>query len=382
MSAASALSAEPDLPEIDRVADFNHPRAVNVLFGHGHAERMLLEAARTERLHHAWLLTGATGIGKATLAYRFARFLLAHAEPAAMAAANDLSVDPDAAAARQVAAGTHPGLLVLRRPWNPQRKRHGSTITVDEARRLRPFLGQTAAGGHRRIVIIDSADDMNLNAANAVLKSLEEPPASCLFLLLAAAPGRLPATVRSRCRTLKLQPLADADLKAAVEAAFASSGTAAPAADDLALCLALGEGSPGQALRLLALEGAALYRSLMALMSGLPQADHEAVHALADALAAPGAADRYELFHSLLGDLIARLVGQAAGAGAVLPGERELAERLGVAHGLAYWAGLWETLQRAKAEADALNLDRKTLVLETFFRLEAAARPAPGVSTR
>ena len=378
MSAATAAPAEPEIPEAGQVADFSHPRSVSVLFGHGAAERTLLGAARTERLHHAWLLTGPAGIGKATLAYRFARFLLTHPKSAPMAPAHDLSVDPESAVMRQVAAGTHPGLLVLRRPWDPKRKRHASAITINEARRLRPFLGQTAAGGTRRIVIIDSADEMNLNAANAVLKSLEEPPAACLFLLLASAPGRLPATVRSRCRTLKLQPLAEDDLKAAVEAAFETSGAAAPDAEDLALCLALGQGSPGQVLRLLALEGAALYRGLTGLMKSLPRVDQEAVHALADALAAPGAADRYELFHGLLGDLIARLVAHGANAGAALEGEGDLAARLGVGGALAYWAGLWETLQRAKAEADALNLDRKTLVLETFFRLEKAVQRLSG----
>ncbi len=365
-------SQETVIPEIDRVAGFAHPRESVRFFGNSAAETELLDAARSGRIHHAWLLTGAQGIGKATLAYRFARFLLAKPSPGDAERAGDLALPADNSVFRQVAHQAHPNLLVLRRPWQTQRKRHASAITVDEVRRLRPFLGQTAAAGTWRIVIVDSADDLNINAVNALLKSLEEPPAACVFLLVSAMPGRLPVTVRSRCRTLRLQPLAADDLQNAV--AEAGAGGASDGSEDISQCLKLAQGSPGSALRFLAGGGGELYRQITGFMEQMPDCDHGKLHGLADTLAAPGANDRYELFFTLLEGLVARLVRQAAMGAGALGEEVRLSAQLISAGSLAQWAGLWETLQRAKAEADALNLDRKALVLSTFFQIEEAAR--------
>lgn len=373
-----AVETETAIPEPDRVPACPHPRETTALFGHERAEGTLLEAHRSGRLHHAWLLTGPQGVGKATLAYRFARFLLANPGAEDAAGAGDLSVPPESPVFRQVASQAHPDLLVLRRPWQAQRKRHAGVITVDETRRLRAFLGQTAAAGAWRVVIVDAADDLNISAVNALLKSLEEPPPACVILLVSAVPGRLPVTVRSRCRRLPVAPLPETAARRAVDQALAAGGAGAPAGEAaLSDCLALSQGSPGAALRLLADDGADLYRTLLSLVAQLPRLDHAKVHELADSLAAAGADSRYELFHMLLGDLIRRLVGHAAGAGRALDDEKAIAERLRIERNLARWAGLWETLQQAKAQADALNLDRKALVLDIFFRLERAARGEP-----
>lgn len=375
MSAAqAALSPETEIPEADRVAGFLHPRETAGFFGHGKAERQLRDAWASGRLPHAWLLTGAPGVGKATLAYRFARFLLANPHPGAAEAGHDLSVPPASTVFRQVAGLAHPDLLVLRRPWQAQRKRHATAITVDEARRLRAFLGQTAASGGWRVVIVDSADDLNIAAVNALLKSLEEPPEACVFLLVSAAPGRLPVTIRSRCRTLRLAPLADDAMREALAPALEAGDTAMPTADALEDVLSLAQGSPGAALRLIANDGADLYRRLLRLLDQLPGPDYAAVHELADVLGAAGAEERHELFHMMLGGLIARLVAHGVSGEGAVGEETGLAARLVTSANLAQWASLWETLQRAKAEADALNLDRKILVLEMFFRLEKAAR--------
>lgn len=373
-AAASAPGVEPEIPEIDRVDGFPHPRETAVLFGHADAEADLRDAWQARRLHHAWLLTGSEGIGKATLAYRFARFLLAHPVPAADGAPQSLETPATSPVFRQVASQAHPDLLVLRRPWQRNNKRHAQAITVDEARRLRGFLGQTAAAGGWRVVIVDSADDLNIAAANALLKSLEEPPPHCLFLLVATTPGRLPVTIRSRCRRLQMKPLCEDGLRNACNAALAASGQPAPKADELEQVLSLAQGSPGTALRLIAGDGAALYRQLAQLMAQLPRLNYGAVHALADSLAPASAGERYELFHAMLGGMVARLVSQAVSGSGALAGEVEIAQRLVAGPALARWVGLWETLQREKAEADALNLDRKTLLLETFFRLERIAR--------
>jgi DNA polymerase-3 subunit delta' len=158
-------------------------------------------------MHHAWLLGGRKGIGKATLAYRFARAALAHPSERQSDRAS-LDIAEDTRASRQVRALSHPGLLVLRRPYDDKGKRFAASIPIDEVRRLRSFLSHSAGEDAWRVVIVDEANELNVNAANALLKSLEEPPARAVFLLVSSAPGQLLPTIRSRCRALSFQPLA------------------------------------------------------------------------------------------------------------------------------------------------------------------------------
>ncbi|MGI9387160.1 MAG: DNA polymerase III subunit delta', partial [Methyloligellaceae bacterium] len=216
-------------PEADRLNGFLHPRETYDLFGQSSAESVLLNAFTSGRLHHAWLLSGTEGIGKATLAYRFARFLLASPEERDGQVDSGLGASTGSPAARQIARQAHPNLLVVCRPWTFQTKRFAATIPVDEVRRLRGFLGLTAAGGNWRIVIIDSADELNRNAANALLKALEEPPGKCVFFLISAMAGRLLPTIRSRCQRLELNALEHEDLREAVVSACRSADREPPA---------------------------------------------------------------------------------------------------------------------------------------------------------
>ncbi len=374
MSDATDPKAQTDLPEPDRLDGFAHPRMAPAFIGNARAEQALLTAYKSGRLPHAWLLAGGEGIGKATLAYRFARFLLSRVEDGDEAQLENLSLLPGNRVSAQVAALAHPNLLVLRRPWLPERKRLATAITIAEARRLRRFFGHTAGAGRWRVVIIDRAEELNAAAANALLKNLEEPPPDCVFLLVCGAPGRLPVTIRSRCRTLRLSPLDAGELEKAVPAAFVAAGREPPAGDLLRASIPLAEGSVGRALRLLESGGSDLYARLIGLMTQLPELDYEGVHALADEISAAGANEAYQLFFGLAGEALARISGHAATGEGALGVEVELAGRLRTGHALAQWASLWETIQRAKAEADALNLDRKNLVLATFFRLEETAR--------
>src|SRR5262249_3429073 len=203
MARATAPADGEAPPEADRLEGFAHPRETARPYGHELGERTRLQAVGTGHMHHAWLLTGRLGIGKATLAYRLARYALAQPQERDAAA---LEVAPQASAARQVTALTHPGLLLLRRPYDHRAKRFAQTIPVDEVRKLKSFLGLTSGEQAWRVVLVDSADELNINAANALLKSLEEPPARSLFMLLSAAPNRLLPTIRSRCRRLELAP--------------------------------------------------------------------------------------------------------------------------------------------------------------------------------
>ncbi|MGI9382362.1 MAG: DNA polymerase III subunit delta' [Methyloligellaceae bacterium] len=376
MNAATAAADQEDrrFLDPDRLDGFPHPRETLRLYGQDEAERILLQAHVTQRMHHAWLLAGPEGIGKATLAYRFARFVLAHPEGAPPEARQDLSVPDASPVAAQVAALSHPGLLVLQRPWQDQGKRFATAITVSEVRRLRAFLGRTADQGHWRVVIVDRADELNVNAANALLKSLEEPPKRTVFLLVASAPGRLPVTVRSRCRMLRLRPLATDVLIDAVRAVAGEAGVGEADDAKLASCAALAQGSVRHALELHANDGIEIYQRLLGVLRKLPRVDHSAIHALADDVTARGADDKFEMLHTLFGDALARLVRQAATGAGAIGEEADLAGRLIRPQRLAPWAELWETVTRAKADAFALNLDRKNLILGTFFRLEETAR--------
>ncbi len=371
MARAPASAEIDELPEADRLEGYPHPRETKRLFGHGEAERTLAQALAEGRMHHGWLLCGRQGIGKATLAYRFARAALAPAHERATEG-QGLTVGEETGASRQVRALSHPGLLVLRRPYDEKAKRFSASIPIDEVRRLRSFLSHRAAEEAWRVVIVDEANELNVNAANALLKSLEEPPARTVFLLVSSSPGRLLPTIRSRCRTLALQPLSIEDLRAAATQAIEAAGGAVPGPADWPAMERLAEGSVGRLLSLLDSGGLELNERVAKLISSLPRIDWRAVHALSDELQPIAAQPRFDLFFELLLNFLGRLIrAQAGGEGA--PEERETAARLIGEARLASFAAVWERIGREKGETLALNLDRKALILETVGDLATAA---------
>jgi DNA polymerase-3 subunit delta' len=333
---------------------------------------MLAEALGSGRMHHAWLIAGPKGLGKATLAYRFARAALAAPEERDRSG-HSLAVADTTSAARQVRALSHPGLLVIRRPYDVKAKRFATNIPVDEVRRLRSFLAHRAAGDGWRIVIVDEANELNVNAANALLKSLEEPPTRTVFLLVSSAPGSLVPTIRSRTRALALSPLGEGDLRAAANQALTAAEMKAPPPAEWALLEPLAEGSAGRLLGLLASGGGELQARVTKLLSLLPKVDWRAVHALSDELQPTAAQTRFELFFELLQASLSRLI-RAAASGEGGPADRELAARVIGDTRLASFAALWERIAREKADTVALNLDRKSLILEIVARLAAAAQ--------
>jgi DNA polymerase-3 subunit delta' len=333
-----------------------HPRETSDLAGHREAEAALLDAYRSGRIPHAWLIGGAQGIGKTTLAYRMARFVLAHRDPLMpqVQRAEDLGVDPADPVARQIAAEAHGGLLVLERGLN-DRGVLRTVITVDETRETISFFGSTAAVDGWRVCIVDTVDELNPNAANALLKILEEPPQRSLFLLVSHAPSRVLPTILSRCRKLPLRPLAINDV---IRAAAAATDIAA---DDPALGEAAGasEGSVGRALTLLGGDALKLQQRTAALLASLPQVDPRELHALGDAL---GTSDRVALAAFI--DGVDRWIGdklRADDANANLPRLARLAE-------------VWEKIVRAARDTESYNLERKPLVFSVFSMLAEATR--------
>lgn len=351
-----ARTNEPaDIPAVDAISGFPLPHERSRLIGHRSTEKALLDAYRSERLHHAWILGGPKGIGKATLAFRFAKFVIAHPDRfgAEAAAARDLSVAEDHPVTRQVTAGGHPNILHLRRPWDDKAKRFKSDLPVSEVRRTVSFFGTTASAKAWRICIVDAADDMNASSANALLKILEEPPERSLFLVLAHAPGRLLPTIRSRCRRLDLEPLTIPEIS---EGLRDLAGDTVPAGDDLANLARTADGSLRSAISLLSGDGIEIAKGLRHLADTSAQLDLAAVHALADLVAARGQSDNWDNFrHGLEAWLHERMRAE------VQNGVRN-------AH---RYVELWEKVNRSIADADALKLDRKQVVLDFFFALRA-----------
>jgi DNA polymerase III subunit delta' len=330
-----------------------HPRATGELFGHAEAEQTLLDAYRGGRIPHAWLIGGEAGIGKATLAYRMARFVLAHPDPAALAVQNakSLAVPADQPVARRIAGQAHGDLLTLERVINEKTGKLFTVTRVDDVRRTVPFFGSTAGEGGWRVAVVDPLEDLNREGENALLKVLEEPPPRALLLLVSHAPGRVLPTIRSRCRPLILRPLADADV---ARAATAAMGENADAIRDAA---AAAGGSVGRALMLLEGDALELRQQVVGLLDRLPALDPRALHALGDEIAGTQAETLAAFVDSVNAWLSARLNS----------GPQEGPQ-------LARVAEVWTSVNRAMREAEAYNLDRKPLVFSVFEQLAGAAR--------
>lgn len=360
--ARAAVRPEEERPPHDALEGTPLPRANALLFGHRGAERAFLDAYRSGRMHHGWIISGERGIGRATLAFRLARFMLAHPDPksADVAAAKDLSVAPGHPAAARVAAGTHPNILHLQREWIDKDKRFRTELTVDSVRRIIPFVGTTAGEQGWRIAIVDPADDMNRSAANAVLKNLEEPPRQTLFLLLTRSRGTLLPTIRSRCRTLDLSPLSAAETAAAVRAIRPDI---APAEGGLAGALA--GGSPRRMIELLQSDGIAIYRlMLQSIESGDRRAQIELSARSSDAAGLRRLMELYEEY------LARRVRGQPVPAADAAPNVP-----------LVTWAKLWEKAALSGQEVEEYNLDRRQFALD-LLEISAAAVAEPGFRAR
>lgn len=358
------------LPEPDRIEGAPHPRETLVLYGQSKAERDFLEAHGAGRLHSGWLITGPRGVGKATLAWKIATFLLARPETGLFGEPT-LSVDPDHPDARLVQSGAHPRLALIRRPWDDKTKKLRSEITVDAVRSLKTFFQMSATDGGHRVVIVDAADELNRNSANAILKELEEPPDQCTILLIAHQPSRLLPTIRSRCRELRCSTLSAENLQRALEQA----GHRAENSESLAT---LAGGSAGDAIRLLNHDGLPLYAEIVKLLDGLPHINRPAALKLADSCTGRGADIRFGLTLDLLDLFLSRaahagLMGEPHNQGA--PGEARLLARIAPDdHAARRWAQLQQDLSNRSRHGRAVNLDPAALILDMIFKIEETAQ--------
>lgn len=330
-----------------------HPRQTRFVSGHGEAKQAFAGALSSGRFHHAWLITGPKGIGKATLAYHFARHLLSGGKGESPGEAG-----PDDPVFRRLAGRSEANLRVVERAVNEKTGNLRQEIIVEDVRGLHGFFDLTAAQPGWRVAIIDSADEMNPSAANALLKMLEEPPKQSALLLVSHGPGRLAATIRSRCRELKLKPVSEAEAAEALKRLFPDLG-----GEERAGLAKLSEGAPGFAARLAAYDGRALQQIVERVTGEGGKLPAAKAHELAGRLALKANEESYHLFMELLRRAVGRRIRALSLEGA--PNSR-----------LDCWLALWEKVSRLYREGEGLNLSRKQVLLVALEEAAAATGAA------
>jgi DNA polymerase-3 subunit delta' len=345
--------------------------------GHARQEAYLAGLAAQNRLPHALLLAGPQGIGKSLFALRLAAFLLSKGsasgiqhsaglldllppEPKAAKAPDSLAVPPQSPIARRILAGSHPDFLLIRPEFDEKKKEYKAEIPVETVRRIGEFMALTPSESDWRVAVIDSVDQLNRNAANAVLKVLEEPPAKAVLVLVSHNPGRLLPTIRSRCQLVGFAPLPEA----AFLQVMAGRGVAAEEAHALA---SLSGHAPGRGFALQEGGGIALYAALLEwLANGAPQAG---VGALMDALLKKDGEQSWQQLGWILDTLLMRVQKTALGLtpeGEIAPGEAAALMRIGKARAASGWVRLWERAASQWADASQFYLDKR-LVLQQFL---------------
>jgi DNA polymerase III subunit delta' len=387
------LFGDPDPEEVDTGEDFTapasaytpaiddtppSPRTMKECFGHAEIERILLESFNAGRMPHGLIFSGPKGIGKATFAYRLAKFLFRQGikdpsqdslfgDPAPAAVSFD--VPADHMAARLVASGAHPDLLAIERAYDEGKDKFKDSVAVDDVRRVAPFLRKTAAHGGWRVVVIDDADTMNRSAQNALLKILEEPPANTVLILIAHRMGTMVPTIRSRCRLFSFHPPNADDVSKILTA-----HRFIPAPGTADLLTALSEGSPGEALRFAGQGGPETLAGILSLLGSYPAWPWTEIHALSDVLARSGRDDSYHQFAELLPWIYRKMIRAKARGEALAPAqlaENDALSSLLRQSSLEKLLKICENLEELFASVDRSNLDKKQAVLSAFSLMAA-----------
>ncbi len=344
-------------PIADRIEDVPHPAENPNLVGHDEILAKLANQYHSGKIHHAWILCGPRGIGKATLAFQFAAHLFRYPNSGDAPESWEHSAGPDAIQSK-IARGGHPNILHLTRPWDDKTKKFKTQLTVDEIRLTVPFFGTSSGEEGWRVAIVDSVDEMNASASNALLKILEEPPVLTLFFLISHSQGRMLPTIRSRCQSIALKPLEADDLLKVLDGLGILGEVQPEDHDRLAL---LSQGSVRRAITIIRNEGIELYRQFNAVSSDLANTDWSKIHSMADAVCTRGREDRYRL---LLGIAEGFLEGRATNSENASSDISELAR----------WAEVWEKTRASANVAERYNLDRKQVILDMFQSMGEAAR--------
>ncbi len=332
------------------------PHECQAIIGHENAINQITESFNSGRMHHAWLLTGAEGIGKASLAYQMAHMILSGGE-------NRIGrINPNHAVAKLIAAQSHPDLLTVARPFDEKTGVQNKMIPVDEARKLAPFLSLTPSFGQGRFAFIDEAHTLNRSGQNAILKMIEEPPTGAFVVLTATTIGMMLPTIRSRCRVVSMDCLQDSE----ISTILARQSIDLPQDVSSDRLYALAGGSVGRTLKLLDSGALPLFDELLLLLSALPQVDLVRVHALADQLSRKADADKFQAVSQMMIDTIQNTI-RAVAAGR--PDPVGLAAKIAPDGDLDKALLLWESTKKAFATAEQANLDKKLTFINVISEI-------------
>jgi len=368
----------------DQIEGYPHPKVAKTIFGHETQEKEFIDCYKSGKLHHGWLITGARGIGKATLAWRLAKFILTQPiksfnanslfSEASLNHQTELDENSKDSIETRILAESEPRLSITRRSFDEKRKKFRSNIRVNEIRRLNSFFSLSVSDGGSRVAIIDCVDDLNLNAANALLKTLEEPPRDTIFFLISNNPESLLPTIRSRCREMRLANLSENNLLSALK----QINLTLPEKDKEIYSL-LAAGSVGNSIRLLKHDGANLYRSILSFLNELPNLNGFELEKFVSTFEGSKNRDRLELLTELLNIAIAR-ISKSGVVGInvtnqALTHENEIFQKLCPDPTFAKkWAELAQAQSKNLSHGLSVNLDPGSLILDTFFRIEDCAK--------
>ncbi len=373
----SAVSVEPR-------EGLQPPRLSTLCLGHEMVEAALMPQIASGRVPHAMIFAGPEGIGKATFAYRLARYILARGTGGDEAesggglfgemlppppAPTSLDIPRDNLDFQRIAAASHSDMLVVERQYDEEKQRFKGVVDVDSVRRIQPFMGMKAAQGGWRVVIVDDADMMTEEAQNAILKILEEPPAKALLMLVTHRPGRLLPTIRSRCRFMRFEPPQMADFTRLMRENHPDLTTR-----ELETLYGITDGSVGRSLRLTGEGGLEAVDGVVAMMHTWPQWDRTQIHTMAEVMSKPGQDDTLDAFRQVM-QWIADSLLQAKARGSALAGplDNDALRRMLAHHSLAEWLEIADGLRTHFETAQRANLDRRHAVMGAFSVISPAA---------
>ena len=367
---------DAEIPEVDRQDGTNHPRHTKTLYGHKSSQLDFLDAFNTNRLHHAWMISGPRGIGKATLGYKISKFILSQnlsSELISNGLQNNLDIPLDHPVSKRIDALGEPNLYLVRRIWDEKLKKFKQNITVDEIRKLKNFFNMSATDGGWRVAIIDSADEMNNSAANALLKILEEPPKRVLILLITHQPLRLMPTIRSRCRSLTCKSLSSEDLTKALEQLEIGDVYNNEQINILT------NGSVGSSVELTSNDGIEIYNSFIQLAGQIPQMNRQLVQSIADACTGKNASKKYELTLQLFILFTSRLAKFGASNrqvnNGILPSEAKAFYNLAPdIQSARKWANFTQIISKRTNHARSVNLDPSMVIIDMLLKFEETSK--------
>jgi DNA polymerase-3 subunit delta' len=354
-----------EIPDID--APYS-PRATRDVIGQERAINSFLRACETDRLAHAWLFSGPKGSGKMSLALNIARCFLETGVPQSR---EQIFAAFDLPQGHLITRGVHPDIRIMQRKYDAEKSKFKQSIEIHDVRDLTRFFSHSSGRGGWRIAIVDCLDDMTLNAANALLKLVEEPPSKCLLILINHNSGRLLDTLRSRTRRLSFSGLSLPNLMQILTAYLPDEPE-----QKLQAASFLASGSAHKALRLATGDGLEQFQRLIDSLLSARDGDLKTVHEFSDFIVARDQPDRFALFFELLSDWIMRVTRAKTGVEAYQPlyqSEPGLVEAIAAGSSYEQLIGLWEKINENGRSAMALNLDRKQTVMMSLLLVSKAS---------